>query len=366
MNIDSFDFNKFTELFPEINDLKDIKQNPVYHNEGDVFTHTKKVCTQILRLEEWQALNDDEKFILYMSALFHDIGKVICTKIEDGKIVSPKHAVRGAKIFRELIYKKYAHKYNIDYYTRESIASLIKYHMLPVLFMDKEDMEREIVKTSECVNMKILYLLSKCDILGRECLDKDDLLDTVENFKEYAKEIKCYYNRRGFSNSYSRFLYLNYNNINLTDEVYDSRKFKVIVMVGIPLAGKDTYIETHYNSLPVISLDSIRDELGISPRDGSKKVATIAKERAKVLLREKKSFVYNATNIMKKTRDSLCKLFNDYNAKVEYIYIETPYKELMKRYNKRDRIVPKTAIDKMIRKIDMVDEYEGESIIRNV
>lgn len=364
MNINNFNFNEILKLFPEIKELENIDQNPKYHKEGNVLIHTRNVCNGIVNLDEWKDLSNNEKFILYIAGAFHDIGKLVCTKVEDGEIVSPKHAVIGTKIFRELIYKNYGEKYNIDFNTRESIANLIRYHGLPLLFMDKHDIDYEVIKASECVDMKLLYLLAKADLLGRECSDKADLISNIDCFKEYAIELGCYYNKKEFANSYSRFLYLNNNSIWHRDEVFDSRKFKVIVMVGIPLSGKDSFIEEHYKELPVISLDNIRDELKISPKEGSKKIVTIAKERAKKLLRKKQSFVWNATNIMKDTRKSLCKLFSDYGAAVEYVYVEVPYSEILERYEKRDRVVPMKVIDKMIKKMDMVEEWEGNKVSR--
>lgn len=358
-----FNFEHYLKLFPEIEKLQLIQQNPKYHKEGNVLIHTKNVCNQVKNLPEWNNLNNQQKFILYMSSLFHDIGKSVCTKVENGDIVSPKHAIIGAKIFRELIYKKYAEKYNIDFYTREHIANLIRYHGLPLFFIEKQYIDYEIIKASHCVDMKLLYLLAKADLLGRICDDMQSLINNVEYFKEYSIELDCFYCKKNFANSYSKFLYLNKNNIWYGDEVFDNRKFKVIIMVGLPFSGKDTYIKKFLNDFPIISLDDIREEFKISPKDSSKKVVTIAKERARAFLRKKQSFVWNATNIIKDTRNSLVDLFLSYGAIIEYIYLEVPYSEILKRYYKRERIVPINVINKMISKMDMLQNYEGDKVL---
>ena len=360
------DFDEMVRLFPEIKELENIEQNPKYHGEGNVFIHTQRVCEVLKGFDEWGELNEREQLILYMAGLFHDLGKKVCTKIVDGELISPKHAIIGAKMFRELLYKKYGECYGIDFDTRESIARLIRYHGLPLVFIQKEHMTYEMIKASECVDMKLLYLLAKADLLGRICTDQSILLEQVMYFKEYAIELGCYKEKRQFANSYTRFLYLNCNSIWYGDEVFDNRQFKVIMMVGIPLAGKDSYIEKNFKDLPVISLDDIRKELKIDPKDGSKKVVTIAKERAKELLRKKQSFVWNATNIMKDTRQKLCQLFSDYGAVVEYIYLEVPYSEILKRYKKRERVVPIEVIDHMIKKMDMIEEWEGDKVTKVV
>ena len=78
------------------------------------------------------------------------------------------------------------------------------------------------------------------------------MINNVLYFQEYSQELNCYNKNMVFHNSYSRFLYLNYNNIWYNDNIYDSRKFKVIVMIGIPFSGKDTFIMNNFRNLEVI------------------------------------------------------------------------------------------------------------------
>lgn len=350
-----FNFHKCIELFPEIKILEMVNQNPKYHGEGNVFIHTKNVCDAIKSMKEWETLSYQDKQVLYLAGLFHDIGKKVCTKKEDGEIVSPKHAVKGAKIFRELAYKKY----NMNFILREKVAALIKYHGLPVFFLDRENIELEVLKASETVNMKLLYLLSKADALGRECNDKEVILENIQCFKEYSKELNCYQSKKQFANSYTRFLYFNDGNAKVTDFVYDNREFNVFIMMGLPLSGKDTYINKYFNNIPIISLDSIREEFKISPKRSSKKVVTIAKERAKVYLRRKEAFIWNGTNLKRENRRDLCDLFSNYGGKVIFIYLEVPYKEILERHNRRERVVPFKVIDKMIGSMDIIEPWEG-------
>ncbi len=77
-----FNFYSIAEEFDIINNLSEIPQNPKYHGEGNVYIHTKKVCDELLKLKEWNELTARHKIILYLSSLFHDIGKASCTKYE--------------------------------------------------------------------------------------------------------------------------------------------------------------------------------------------------------------------------------------------------------------------------------------------
>lgn len=356
---EGFEFDNIVKNFEIIYSLKEIPQNPKHHKEGNVFIHTQNVCNEIIKMKEWKELSFNEKIILYMSALFHDIGKITCTKIENNEIVSPKHAVRGAKAFREICYKEYEEKFNISLEMREQIASLIKYHGLPLVFLEKNSIDYELIKASECLNMKLLYMLSKADALGRECYDKELILSKVEYFKEYSIEIGCFYEKIKFFNEYTRFKYFKDNNVWYKDEVFDVTSFKVTIMCGLPLAGKDTYIKENFKETEVISLDDIREEFNILPKENSGKVANIGKERAKKYLREKTSFVWNATNLVAETRKKLIDLFSSYSAKIEIIYVEASYKELLKRNKIRERTIPENALNKMIHKFDFPEAFEG-------
>lgn len=351
----NYNFKEIVKAFSIIEKLKEVEQNPEYHGEGNVYKHTELVCNEVLKLEEWGELKDREKVILYLSALFHDIGKLITTREEENKIVSPKHAVKGAKLFRELAYREY----EFDRYIREEIAALIRYHGLPLYFIDRENMDYDIIKAAEITNMGLLYLLAKCDLLGRCCADKESLLDRVIYFKVYSKELGCFYGPKKFKNDYTRFLYFTENKIYHGSEVFDSREFEVIVMVGLPLSGKDTYINDNFKGLKIISLDDIREKLNISPTKDFGQVGAIAFSKAKEFLRRKEGFVWNATSLRRENRQKLIRLCNSYGAKVRFIYLEVPYKELISRNKSRKRYVPVEAINKMIKNMYML---EGEEI----
>lgn len=353
----NYNFKEIVSEFAIIKNLKETNQNLKYHGEGNVYNHTKLVCNEVTNLEEWKDLKERERVILYLSALFHDIGKGITSREEDGEIVSPNHAVKGAKLFRELAYREY----KIDRDIREEICALIRYHGLPLYFIERDEPDYYIIKAAEVTNMKLLYLLAKCDLLGRWCKDKSELLQRVSYFKTYSKELGCFYKPKEFTNDYTRFLYLGENRVFHGAEVFDDRTFQVIAMMGLPLAGKDTYIKKNFNDLKVISLDDIREELKVTPTKDFGKVGAVAFARAKDLLRKKESFVWNATNLRRETRKKLIRLCNDYGAKIKFIYLEVPYDELMLRNKSRERSLPIEVINKMIKNIDVL---EGEEISR--
>ncbi len=349
-------FDEIAQSIPLLEKLKNIKQNPYHHGEGSVYCHTKLVCEVILE-KDFFALKGSQKNILFTAALFHDIGKLYCTKIENGSIVSPFHSKKGEKLFRAFFYKN--ESFSIPVKEREQIANLIAFHMLPMHFLQKENMDFSLIRASWCVEMKLLYFLALADIQGRICHDKRALLQTVFYFGEYANEMECFDRKKAFANDYTKWKYFQNHTIGHCCQLFDATSFDVVVLCGLPLAGKDTYIKKHLGHMHCISLDDLREKYKISPSEGSKKIVQMATEKAKQSLRKKQDFVWNATNIIFDTRQKLCQLFSNYGARVTFVYIEGEYTALLHRNEVRERTIPENVLNQMIDKMDFLQNYEG-------
>lgn len=358
-----YDFEKIVLEFPCIQKLEGVKQDALWHGEGNVLEHTKCVCKALVAASEWYPLSRKDKAVLYMAALFHDIGKGRTTLEQEGRVISPNHSKVGAKLFREICYKEYGERFDFPFDMREEAAWLIRYHGLPLLFMEKIPVEYELVRARESVRLELLYQLGMADVVGRECYDKQTALDTVDYFREYAREIGCYAQPIAFSNGFTRYQYFQRHHSWIGEQLYDSSLFDVYIMAGLPLSGKDTYISENMKDLPVISLDTIRAELNIRPDQPSGTVIAVGRERAKVYLRTHTPFVWNATNVTAETRQKVYRMCTSYGARVKLIYLEAPYQELLRRNQIRGRSVPVKVIDHLIHKMDMVESTEAYDVI---
>lgn len=358
----NYQFEEVLKVFPELGGLKGVEQNPEWHGEGDVFIHTQLVCEQILSFAEWGQLDRSQKGLLFLAACFHDIGKKICTKTENDIIISPYHAVKGAKLFRELWYCEYSAQFELTFWMREQVSNLIRYHGLPLLFMEKHQIDYHLIEARESTDFLLLYLLAKADILGRYCTDIETKIMAVEYFKEYTNELGIYKREKAFHNLYTKRQYFKKKDIWHGECRYDDSAFSVYLMSGLPLSGKDTYIQEYLSQWPMVSLDQIRAEMKISPSAGSGLVVNEAKERAKVFLREKQTFVWNATNIIMDTRQKVCTLFEKYGARVTIIYIEVPYEELLRRNEIRKRDIPANVLHHMIKKMEIPKRTEAYEV----
>lgn len=361
INGSGFSFCRLCDCFPELHALKKIPQDLSYHGEGDVYNHTEIVCEKLLTLPEWNTLSMEEQELLFLAAAFHDIGKITCTRQENGKWVSPKHTITGEKHFRQMAYREAA-RFGLTFDQREKAAKLIRYHGLPVWFWTKPKPESELLKAAESIPLRLLYLLSKADIQGRIAKDAGQLEEQVELFADYAKELGIWEHPYAFANPYTKFQYFQKEGLWHKADLYDDTEFDVLLLSGLPLAGKDSWIEQHGSKVPVISLDELRRQHGIPPTKNTGKIAQLAIGQAKNLLRQKKPFIWNATNIIQETRLRLISLFAGYGARVHILYLETPYEELLDRNQKRARYIPEPVLEDMIRKLELPAPWEAFSV----
>ena len=136
------------------------------------------------------------------------------------------------------------------------------------------------------------------------------------------------------------------------------------MMLGLPYSGKSYFVNKYKaENDEYISSDDIRKELygDESDQTNPNKVFDIMYKRTCKALSENKSVWYDATNIKSKYRihllNSLKHKFNDVHYKC-YVMC-TPLKILLIRQQNRDRFVPATVIDKMIRQFEVPMYYEG-------
>ena len=353
-------WNNLASKHDWISDMADTMQDAIHHAEGDVATHTRMVLTEMLNDSDFQALEEQDKHILFASIMFHDVEKRSTTVVEeDGRITSKGHSKRGESTARQILYKDIPTPFHI----REHICKLVRFHGTPLWSINRNDPNKAVIEVSVLVNTKLLEILARCDVKGRICNDKEDLLERVELFKELCVENECYGTPREFESFKSRYNYLNKGGS--PDYVpFEKDVFKVYLMSAVAGSGKDTWISNNLEGIPIISLDDIRRANKVKPTDkkGNGQVIQMAKEKAKEFLREQKSFIWNGTNITRQMRKQLVDLFMTYGADVEIVYIEVPYKTLLKQNNNREYKVPESVVEKMIRNREVPVYSEATNI----
>jgi predicted kinase len=169
---------------------------------------------------------------------------------------------------------------------------------------------------------------------------------------------------RPFPSEHSRFLY--FRSEGQRDPDYrayeESERPWLILMCGLPGMGKDTYIRRGLPGIPIVSLDEIREERGISPTDKQEPVLAVARDRAREYLRRGESLVWNATNLSRELRDRRIRFADDYDARVRIVYIEAPAGVQRQQNRNREARVPESAMERMFRQWEMPDLTEAHEI----
>lgn len=318
-----------------------------------VYKHTEKVVFEMAKcLDDMGVDKKSDYYIMMMSAaLCHDLGKTTnLTNIESGK--------NGSNICRKIFYDN-------DILMRESVCYMVRNFPYFIEMFTNDTLVKTIIKLSwGHVNVKDFLILFSCDYMATtsEC-DKSDLTYKMRFVTKMSNDIKCYNVPYVFDNVQQKneFFY-QIENV----DYKKGKRFTVYFMVGLPGAGKDTYITKKLHGIPTVCRDEIRSEIGISgvKPQGTKKeediVTKITNERVIDLCEKRISFIINNTNLKKEYRDSFEKMILPYKPKIVFIYVEAPNVEENK--NRRYGQIQSNVIERMSKSFDFPEPHEYDEI----
>ena len=108
--------------FPELKSLIGVEQDPVYHPEGDVWTHTMEVTDRAAKYRD--RVSGPYSFMLL--ALTHDLGKTVTTEFVNGRIHAYDHENRGLPLAETFVKRLSGEKDVIRY-----VKNMLPLHMRP-------------------------------------------------------------------------------------------------------------------------------------------------------------------------------------------------------------------------------------------
>lgn len=331
-------------------------QDPEYHAEGDVWTHTRMVCERLVELPEWKLLDRPAREVLFAAALLHDVAKPETTREEEGHIRHPNHSLRGAVKARRLLWEL-----GVPFALREQVASLIRFHQSPFFLVDDPDALRKAIRLSWVTRCDHLAILARADGLGRICADGQRIQDNIALFEEFCWEHGCLARPWSFASDHSRYLYFRTEGRDPAYAAYDDTRGEAILMSGLPGSGKSCWVRDHLD-VPEICLDEIRAELRLRPGENSGEVFNRARDRARDYLRNGTRFVWNATNVSRDMRRRVLDLFALYNPRIRIVYVESLCGRLQRQNRERETAVPEAALERMLRAWDVPDLTEAHQV----
>ena len=158
--------NQLSFWFPEVEQLIGVVQNPQFHPEGDVWTHTMMVLDQAAGLKERAA----NPLGFMLAALTHDFGKVITTTVIDGRIRSREHEIKGLPMIKTFL-KRITNETKLIKY----VLNMDELHMYPKIMASQEAKNKSMNRLFDrAIDPEGLVLFTRADHMGRAGSVRDE------------------------------------------------------------------------------------------------------------------------------------------------------------------------------------------------
>ncbi|MGA2176980.1 MAG: HD domain-containing protein [Verrucomicrobiota bacterium] len=156
---------EWIDHFPEIKALAGTPQEPEWHPEGDVFTHTCHACDALARLDAWLAADAESRLVYMLAVLAHDFGKPATTQtsLKEGRqrLVSPGHDEAGAELAKIFLERLRAQGAIV-----ERVVPLVRNHLFYHGSVTDRAVRR-LAKRLEPESVEGLCLVMTADSMGR-------------------------------------------------------------------------------------------------------------------------------------------------------------------------------------------------------
>jgi tRNA nucleotidyltransferase (CCA-adding enzyme) len=161
----ALDLGVVDQVLPEMRPLVGCEQEPEWHPEGDVWTHTLMVIDQAAGLN--RDLDRPPLLAVMLGAVCHDLGKPATTAVIDGRIRSMEHEQAGVEPTLRLLDRLNVH--TIDGYdVRGQVVGLVAQHLKPGMFYKAENVtDGAFRRLAQKVDMELLARVARADCLGR-------------------------------------------------------------------------------------------------------------------------------------------------------------------------------------------------------
>jgi tRNA nucleotidyltransferase (CCA-adding enzyme) len=181
------------QIFPELQSLVGVPQEPDWHPEGDVDVHTMMVVDEARKLID--ELDHPRKVAVMLGAIAHDFGKPPTTEFIDGRTRSRGHDEAGVEPTTAFLDRLGI--YTLDGFdVRNQVIQLVRYHLKPGEYYKAKTPvgDGAFRRLARKVEPDLLYRVAKADSLGRnpEWLASEKWFDSSaqEWFIEKVRELE--------------------------------------------------------------------------------------------------------------------------------------------------------------------------------
>jgi tRNA nucleotidyltransferase (CCA-adding enzyme) len=162
----ALDLTIVERLWPEFAALVGCAQEPEWHPEGDVWTHTLQVVDEMrLRIDD---LPRPKRVALMLGAIAHDFGKPATTAVADGRLRSLGHEEAGVEPARRFLDALNVHTME-GYDVRAQVLGLVAHHLKPGAWRKSVTGvgDGAFRRLAQKVDLELLARLAEADCQGR-------------------------------------------------------------------------------------------------------------------------------------------------------------------------------------------------------
>jgi tRNA nucleotidyltransferase (CCA-adding enzyme) len=161
----ALDLGVVDRVLPELRPLVGCEQEPEWHPEGDVWTHTLMVIDQARRLNG--DLDRVRLITVMLGAVCHDLGKPATTAFVDGRIRSLDHEQAGVAPTESLLDRLNVHSMD-GFDVRGQVIGLVAQHLKPGMFRNADSVgDGAFRRLAHKVDLELLARVARADCLGR-------------------------------------------------------------------------------------------------------------------------------------------------------------------------------------------------------
>ena len=179
--------SEWIDHFPEVNALRGVPQDPEWHPEGDVFTHTCHCLDALVSLPAWQNADAESRIVYSLAVLAHDFAKPQTTRQEmkEGRlrIVSPGHEHAGGPLTEQFM-----ERINAPLAVRERLTPLVMNHLAHLQTIN-DRFVRRLARRLEPETIEGLLVVITADQFGRPPKPRD-LAESVQELRSRAAALK--------------------------------------------------------------------------------------------------------------------------------------------------------------------------------
>jgi tRNA nucleotidyltransferase (CCA-adding enzyme) len=177
--------------FPELSALRGTPQEPEWHPEGDVFTHTQHCLDALVRLDGWRQAGAEVRRRLSLAVLLHDTGKPSTTSRAERRNVmrwvSPGHEAAGGPPTETFLRRIGAPGELLPPVRALVVHHLVHHHGSRGRYSDTQ--VRRLARKLWPATIEELALVMTADSFGRPPLQSPETLTLISQLRARASDL---------------------------------------------------------------------------------------------------------------------------------------------------------------------------------